>query len=43
MDTPELQELVNAPRERLDVEYKAWLGPHGQGNEREARNAFCAH
>ena len=25
MDTPELQELVNAPRERLDVEYKAWL------------------
>ena len=24
MDTPELQELVDAPRERLDVEYKAW-------------------
>ena len=25
MDTPGLQELVDAPRERLDVEYKAWL------------------
>ena len=25
MDTPELQELVDAPRERLDIEYKAWL------------------
>ena len=25
MDTPQLQELVDAPRERLDVEYKAWL------------------
>ena len=43
MDTPELQELVDAPRERLDVEYKAWPGPHGRGSEREARKAsVCA-
>ena len=25
MDHPELQDLVDAPRERLEVEYKAWL------------------
>ena len=25
MDHPELQDLVDAPRERLDVEHKAWL------------------
>ena len=25
MDNPELRELVDAPRERLDVEYKSWL------------------
>ena len=24
MDTPELQGLVNAPKHRLNVEYKAW-------------------
>ena len=25
MDNPELPELVDAPRESLDVEYKSWL------------------
>ena len=25
MDHPELQDLVDAPCERLEVEYKAWL------------------
>ena len=25
MDNPELHELVDAPRERFDVEYKSWL------------------
>ena len=25
MDTPEPQELTDAPGERLDIEYKAWL------------------
>lgn len=25
MESPGLQELVDAPRERLDVEYRTWL------------------
>ena len=39
MDTPELQELVDAPRERLDVEYKAWLDI----TDRETRAKLAKH
>ena len=39
MDNRELQELVDVPRERLDVEYKAWLDL----DEREARAKLARH
>ena len=42
MDTPELQELVDAPRERLDVEYKAWQDPtDGEASAKLAKH-LCA-
>ena len=42
MEHPELQELVDVPRERLDVEYKAW--PDLKDNEARAKLArhLCA-
>ena len=39
MDHPQLQELVDAPTERLDVEYKAWLNL----DDREARARLAKH
>ena len=39
MDHPQLQELVDAPMERLDVEYKAWLNL----DDREAQAALAKH
>ena len=39
MDHSELQDLVNAPRERLDVEYKAWLNL----KDREVQAGLARH
>ena len=39
MDNRELQELVEVPRERLDVEYKAWLDL----DDRETRAKLARH
>ena len=39
MDHPELHDLVEAPRERLDVEYKAWLNL----DDREAQARLAKH
>ena len=39
MDHPQLQELVDTPRERLDVEYKAWLDL----DDREVRADLAKH
>ena len=39
MDHPELHDLVEAPRERLDVEYKAWLNL----GDREAQARLAKH
>ena len=39
MDHPELQDLVGAPRERLDVEYKAWLNL----KDREVQAGLARH
>ena len=39
MDHPQLQELVDAPMERLDVEYKAWLNL----DDREAQATLAKH
>ena len=39
MDNPELREFVDAPRERLDVEYKAWLDL----NDNETRAKLARH
>ena len=42
MDAPELQELVDAPRERLDVEYKAWLDPTDRETSAKLAKHLCA-
>ena len=42
MDTPELQELVDAPRERLDVEYKAWLDLDDRQASAKLARHLCA-
>ena len=42
MDTPELQELVDAPRERLDVEYKAWLDLTDRETSAKLAKHLCA-
>ena len=39
MDHPELQDLVDAPRGRLEVEYKAWLNLE----DREAQAGLAKH
>ena len=39
MDHPELQDLVVAPRERLEVEYKAWLNLE----DREVQAGLARH
>jgi len=39
MDNRELQELVDVPRERLDVEYKAWPNL----DDRETRAKLARH
>ena len=39
MDHPELQDLVDAPRERLEVEYKAWLNLE----DREVQAGLARH
>jgi len=42
MDTPELQELVDAPRERSDVEYKAWLDLTDRETSAKLAKHLCA-
>lgn len=42
MDNPELLELVDTPRERLDVEYKAWLDLNDDETRAKLARHFCA-
>ena len=42
METPELQDLVDAPNERLDAEYKAWLGLSDRAAQAELAKDLCA-
>lgn len=42
MEHPQLQELVDAPRERLDVEYKAWLNLDDKEVKAELAKHLCA-
>ena len=42
MDHPQLQELVDAPMERLDVEYKAWLDLRDSEVKADLAKHFCA-
>lgn len=42
MDNPELRDLVDAPRERLDVEYKAWLDLSDNENRAKTARHMCA-
>ena len=42
MENPELQDLVDAPRERLDVEYKAWLDLDDKAMQAKLAKHLCA-
>ena len=42
MENPELQDLVDAPRERLDAEYKAWLDLKDRVVQAELAKDLCA-
>ena len=42
MDTPLLQDLVDAPMERLDVEYKAWLNLDDKESQATLAKHLCA-
>ena len=42
MDHPQLQELVDAPMERLDVEYKAWLDLRDREVQADLAKHLCA-
>ena len=42
MDNPELRELVDAPRERLDVEYKSWLDLSDNETRAKLARHLCA-
>ena len=42
MDNPELRELVDAPRERLDVEYKTWLDLTDNETRAKLARHLCA-
>ena len=42
MDHSELQDLVNPPRERLDVEYKAWLNLRDREVQAGLAGQLCA-
>ena len=42
MENPELQDLVDAPRERLDAEYKAWLDLDDKAVRAELAKHLCA-
>ena len=42
MESPRLQELVDAPRERLDVEYKAWLNFSDRETSAKLARHLCA-
>ena len=42
MDNPELLELIDLPRERLDVEYKAWLDLNNDETRAKLARHLCA-
>ena len=42
MDNVQLKDLVDAPRERLDVEYKAWLNLNDKESQARLAKHFCA-
>ena len=42
MDHPQLQDLVDAPMERLDVEYKAWLDLDDREVQADLARHLCA-
>ena len=42
MENPELQDLVDAPRERLDAEYKAWLDLDDRAMQAKLAKHLCA-
>ena len=42
METPELQDLVDAPNEQLDTEYKAWLDLSDRAVQAELAKHLCA-
>ena len=42
MDNVQLKDLVDAPGERLDVEYKAWLNLDDKASQARLAKHFCA-
>ena len=42
MENPELQDLVDGPRERLDTEYKAWLDLDDKAMQAKLAKHLCA-